>query len=303
MDPMIINAANHKLLSRAEEQALFRTLQIGRHAEVQWQQMDKAAVPTETAQAIQTLINEGHDAKKAVVKANVRLVLKVVSDYTHKPGNATIPDDDLVQEGFVGLLKAIEGFDPSRGFKFSTYAVPWIRQAISTMIAERTSPIRVPVGARGTMRAITAMRDNLRMTTAQEPTDAEVAEAMHMTKAKVALYRRAARPVGSLDTTRTFQRSNADFIDPLVDRLPGNSPDVADEIVQHETATIIRQAMQELTHREQVILTLRFGLGGKPKRTLKAVGELLHISRQRVEQLQQEALEKLAQQTTVAALR
>ena len=233
------------------------------------------------------------EAKDRMIRANLRLVVSVARRYQ---GHG-LPLADLVQEGAIGLIRAVEKFDWRRGFKFSTYATWWIRQAVQRAIANKARTIRVPVHVADRERSVARAEDRLATALGRLPTDAEIASELGVEEEQVRRARQAPRAVASLD-----RRIGEDEGAALYELLPstGRTPfEGVDAALRAET---VWGALARLPEREREVVRLRYGLGGDPVSTTQ-VGALLGITRQRVQQLEAKALDRLAHDDELAAFR
>ncbi len=224
-------------------------------------------------------------ARDHMIKANLRLVVKIAMDYK----DFGLPLLDLISEGNIGLIKAVERFDPRKGGKLSTYAAWWIKQSIKRALANQSKTIRLPVHLVDKISKMrrTAMR--LQEELGREPTDEELGEELGISSSRVAQMRMAAIRPASLDAPIGDEDSN-NFAEVVQDE----SADTPYEQLEEKTVTSMLQEMvKTLDHREATILRARFGLDGSPEKTLEEVGVKFGVTRERVRQIQNIALRKL----------
>ena len=226
--------------------------------------------------------------------SNLRLVVSVARKYQ---GHG-LSLGDLVQEGMLGLIRATEKFDWRRGFKFSTYATLWIRQAIQRGLENSSRTIRLPVHIAQRERKINRTERELATKLGREPTEDELAAAVELPVDQVIEIRKAARPLTSLD-----QPVGDDGETAFGDLLASNSPNPEDEVVTGAGTSAVQEAVNRLPERERDVVELRFGLGGREPTPLRETGRKLGISAERVRQIEEDAVERLAESGDLASLR
>jgi RNA polymerase primary sigma factor len=295
------------LLNAAQEVELAQRIEAGLYAEQKLAatgrpkgsdgaelRVPKARMTPALKRDLEWLAEDGQRAKEHLLKANLRLVVSVAKRYARP----SMPFLDLVQEGNIGLVRAVEKFDYQRGFKFSTYATWWIRQAMTRGIAEQGRTIRLPVHLVEQVNKIARLRRVLAAELGREPTSEEIGTAVDLAPERVEEVLRAARDPISLDRT-IDDDGTSEFANFVVDD-DAASPD--DVLTRRLLRSEIDSALAGLDERESFVVAARFGLLDGREHTLAEIGQRLDLTRERIRQIERDALGKLRRADSVSTL-
>jgi len=247
---------------------------------------ERLLTPDEEVQLAARIKRGDRVARERMITANLRLVVKMAADYA----NLGLPLPDLVSEGNIGLMKAVERFDPSKGGKLSTYAGWWIKQSIKRALANQSKTIRVPVHQIEKVAKLRRLTERLTAELGREPSDEELAGEVGLTATKVAALKRSIARPASLDAPVAKDDGETLFGELLPDE---QADDPLELLEEKDLRSSLGGWLTVLTPREREILRLRYGLGGARQKTLEDIGDKFGITRERIRQIQMGALKKL----------
>lgn len=286
-------AARAPLLTAAEESRLARLIPRGRSAAHLIARDGDRLQPRERT-ALAEMVERGRLARERLTAANLRLVISVARRYSANGMSL----DDLIQEGNIGLLRAVEKFNPEHGTRFSTYAVWWIRQAVTRAISDQGRCIRVPSHMVARRNQVLRARNTLTMTLGREPTVDEIAAHMELSAEKVLEASELTADPISLETPISAEDAE------LLSILPGRADDLPERCLER---TALKESVQDflcdvLTERERQVLSLRYGLADGAARTLEEVGSAVGVTRERIRQIETRAMRKLRSEDHIPRL-
>ncbi|MGZ5383230.1 MAG: RNA polymerase sigma factor RpoD [Acidimicrobiia bacterium] len=273
------------LLSPQQEVELAMQNEAGLRAAAKLSAQPPSVLTAEDNSILELTVRNGEAAQRRLVEANLRLVVSIAKKYVGRG----MPLLDLIQEGNLGLMRAVDKFDYRKGFKFSTYATWWIRQSVTRALADQARTIRVPVHMVETINRLAQVQQALRQDMGREPTIDEIAEEMEVEPGKVTELRQIAQDPVSLETPLGEEEDSTlgDFVEDTEAVVPVEA--AAFKLLQEYVA----RALEDLNERERQVIIMRFGLEDGKVRTLEEVGNHFEVTRERIRQLETKALAKL----------
>ncbi len=299
-DPLAVylkQIARYPLLSSVQEQELGENINRVKEKIVQLnQQLEESARPNKSLMRELSLAEtELRELKNRMINCNLRLVVSIAKRYQYR-GMSLL---DMIDEGNIGLIEAVERFDYTRGCRFSTYGTWWIRQAIIKSLADKGRVIRIPIHMLNTIKKCYFVAKNMTQELGRDPSNEEIASYMKLPHAKVQEIMKFSQDTTSLDT-HVDSESSTKLSDLIRDE---NSMEPFEQVFNATLQDTLEQVLTNLSHREKQIIKLRFGLTGDGPRTLQETGKVLGITRERVRQIQEKAMQKLRNHKSVQQLR
>jgi RNA polymerase primary sigma factor len=278
----IREAARVPLLKAEEEVELAQRIELCRLAQ---QELTRGKVSQNRQKELRRIIQEGQRAREHLIRANTRLVISVAKKYNHRG----LPFLDLIQEGNIGLMRAVKNYDYRKGFKFSTYATWWIRQAISRALAEQSRTIRLPVHMSDQVNRMRRVQVQLQQDLGRAPSREELADALEVSTEKVDQLMGVGRQPVSLQTP--VGEDEDEVLGELIE--DADAPNPEESIAELMSNEDLRERLEALPPRELLVLQMRYGLEGEEPLSLSEIGRRLGVTRERARQLEAQALNRL----------
>jgi RNA polymerase primary sigma factor len=283
-------SARHQLLSAAQEKELAQAVERGRLADKKLARTRRSLSET-TRRQLRREISQALIAREELARSNARLVISVAKRYQ----NLGLPLMDLIQEGNIGLLRAIDRFEPARGLRLSTYATWWVRQRINRAVANQGRTIRLPAYLQDRLHQLYRVSQTLEQILGRAPNDAELAARLEVTPNDIQSLRTIAMPTVSLDDSL-----NEDDDESALEQIEDTQVAPVDDLIgRHLLSESIALALEELPARYALIVRMRYGLDSNQPHTLEAIARKLSLSRERVRQIERDALTRLRMSAVV----
>ena len=284
-------SARHRLLPHDRERELTQAVKRGRVASKRLTSRPAKSFTAIERKKINVDIQAGTDAREELVRGNARLVISIAKRYQ----NLGLPLMDLIQEGNIGLLRAIDRFEPARGLRLSTYATWWVRQAINRAVANQGRAIRLPAYLQDRLHKMYRVAQDLEQTLGRAPNDDELAATLEVAPEEVQSMRTAAVPVTSLDEPLSDDEDDS----PLAQIEDSDIVPLDELVARRMLREAMERALEELPARYAMIVRMRYGMDGDRPRTLEDIAQKLNLSRERVRQIERDAFTRLRMQDDV----
>jgi RNA polymerase primary sigma factor len=284
-------SARHRLLPHDRERELTQAVKRGRMASKRLSTRPAKSFSATERKKLNTDSQAGIDAREELVRGNARLVISIAKRYQ----NLGLPLMDLIQEGNIGLLRAIDRFEPARGLRLSTYATWWVRQAINRAVANQGRAIRLPAYLQDRLHKMYRVAQDLEQTLGRAPNDDELAATLEVAPEEVQSMRSAAVPVTSLDEPMSDDEDES----PLAQLEDSDIVPLDDLVARRMLREAMERALEELPARYAMIVRMRYGMDGDRPRTLEDIAQKLNLSRERVRQIERDAFTRLRMQDDV----
>jgi RNA polymerase primary sigma factor len=284
-------SARHRLLPHERERELTQAVKRGRVSSKRLSTRSAKPLSVVDRKKLNGDIQAGTDAREELVRGNARLVISIAKRYQ----NLGLPLMDLIQEGNIGLLRAIDRFEPARGLRLSTYATWWVRQAINRAVANQGRAIRLPAYLQDRLHKMYRVAQDLEQTLGRAPNDDELAATLEVAPEEVQSMRSAAVPVTSLDEPMSDDEDES----PLAQLEDSDIVPLDDLVARRMLREAMERALEELPARYAMIVRMRYGMDGDRPRTLEDIAQKLNLSRERVRQIERDAFTRLRMQDDV----
>jgi RNA polymerase primary sigma factor len=275
-----------------EEKELARRIQKGEKAQ---RRLSRDGLDPEKRAQLEYIAQEGQEALERLIICNLRLVMEMAGRYRGRG----VPFEDLCQAGTIGLMRAAKKFDPDRGYRFSTYATWWIRQAITRFLAEQGLPFAIPFYLCVLSSKVCAVYGELWGELGREPTPEEIAERLGVSTEKVERALKASAHSVSLEEPQW----DNDEVELVADYIPAEDPPPEEEVQRACLKERVAEVLRTLPEKERLVLELKYGLNGEKEHTLEEIGKILGVTRERVRQIELQALRRLRHPSRARRLR